>query len=374
MVRMIAGVGLILLSTTLGSCVGPPLELIAELANAIEGQVYTATLSASDGAPTWTVTEGNLPPGLTLSNSTGEIAGTPTVPGAYDFKVRAQTFAPTRTGEDWYTIIVLPELTLSLNLPTARADVAYDYTPTITGGVAPYSVTVAGLPAGMAGAAANGRITGTPQFDYDGLTIEVTVVDSGTPQQTVTDRDTLVVKPTGVAITTESLESAPIGGAYSSTVSATGGKTPYSWSVDAGVLPDGLRLSSSTGVIAGTPEASAVTQTVTIKVTDADSPESTDERELKIVVPVAQLGVSLDDATVGADYDDALGAIGGTTPYTWSIVSGALPAGLTLDTTSGVISGTVEAGAQTQTFTVRVTDADSPATTDDAEFTIVVAP
>jgi len=63
----------------------------------------------------------------------------------------------------------------------------------------------------------------------------------------------------------------------------------------------------------------------------------------------------------------------GISPYTWSITSGSLPAGLSLDPATGAISGT-PTGAETGTFTVTVTDSDSPAATASASLSIGVNP
>ncbi|MBZ5537598.1 MAG: Ig-like domain repeat protein [Acidobacteriia bacterium] len=67
----------------------------------------------------------------------------------------------------------------------------------------------------------------------------------------------------------------------------------------------------------------------------------------------------LPDATFGQAYSTTLQAIGGTTPYTWNISSGALPAGLTLNSSTGTISGTPTTPG-TSSFSVQVTDSSSP--------------
>jgi hypothetical protein len=81
--------------------------------------------------------------------------------------------------------------------------------------------------------------------------------------------------------------------------------------------------------------------------------------------------ISLPGGTVGVAYSATLTASGGTTPYTWSLSSGSLPGGLTLNPTTGSISGTPTA-AGTPTFTVRVTDAASPAATASRSLSIVM--
>jgi hypothetical protein len=79
---------------------------------------------------------------------------------------------------------------------------------------------------------------------------------------------------------------------------------------------------------------------------------------------------TLPAATVGTTYSQTLAAVGGTTPYVWSITSGALPIGLTLST-SGVISGTPST-AGTSTFTVNVSDSSNPVSTSTQNLTIQV--
>ena len=62
---------------------------------------------------------------------------------------------------------------------------------------------------------------------------------------------------------------------------------------------------------------------------------------------------------VGAAYSATLKASGGTTPYTWSLSTGSLPAGLSLNSATGEISGT-PTGEETANFTVKVTDSATP--------------
>jgi hypothetical protein len=80
-----------------------------------------------------------------------------------------------------------------------------------------------------------------------------------------------------------------------------------------------------------------------------------------VVNGVMDLPVDVD----GSAYSVTLGATGGIGPYTWSVTSGSLPVGLTLNPATGVISGTTpEAGEYVlNPFTVQVTDAESPAVT-----------
>lgn len=79
---------------------------------------------------------------------------------------------------------------------------------------------------------------------------------------------TPVVSPSGLAITSPALPGGTVGQPYLTTLTASGGSSPYAWTVASGSLPDGLRLDAGNGQIAGTPTAAGTTN-ITLKVTDA---------------------------------------------------------------------------------------------------------
>ncbi|MHC4714860.1 MAG: putative Ig domain-containing protein [Planctomycetota bacterium] len=107
--------------------------------------------------------------------------------------------------------------------------------------------------------------------------------------------------PPDLEITTTSLPNGTVDVAYSETLAATGGVTPYTWSVISGSLPSGLSLASSTGVISGTPTTEE-TQNFTVQVTDSQDPADTDTQALSITIdpgadPLDITTTSLPDGT-----------------------------------------------------------------------------
>jgi hypothetical protein len=177
-----------------------------------------------------------------------------------------------------------------------------------------------------------------------------------------------------IAITTADLPGGVVGVPYSEAVTASGGETPYSWSVASGSLPPGLTLSdgTSSATISGT-STTAGTSTFTLEVSDGTQ-TATKELSITVVGELAIMTTSLPGATVGTAYSQPVTASGGEAPYGWSVASGSLPPGLTLSdgTPSATISGTPTT-AGTHPFTLEVTDGTQTAT-QELSITVAAAP
>ena len=353
-----------------------PLAIVASALPPVKvGTPYSQALKATGGtaAYTWSITSGKLPPGLTLTPSTGAISGVPTSSGIATFTATVtDSSSPAQASSATRNVVVAPTLLTitSSALPSVTVGAPYQQTLQAAGGTAPYtwSITAGKLPTGLTLVSSIGVITGVTTANGTS-TFTVTVTDSSSPAQ-VTSATTAVVvtpgasvAPTALTITTSVLPSVTVGAAYSQALQAAGGVAPYSWSVTSGQLPAGLPISAA-GVISGTPTTNG-TSTFTVTVSDSSSPAQKQSAGLTIATaagPLAITSLAPHSGTIGSAYSQALTASGGTPAYTWSITSGSLPAGLTLAATTGVISGTPSASG-TSTFTASVSDNGNPAQT-----------
>ena len=169
-----------------------------------------------------------------------------------------------------------------------------------------------------------------------------------------------------------SLPGGAVGAAYSQVVSATGGTGSYTFSVSAGSLGAGLALNASTGVISGTP-TTAGTRNFTIRATDGSGATGTRAYSIIINAAIVVNPATLPGGTVGRCLQPDDHGYRRQRNYTYAISAGALPAGLTLNASSGVISGTPTTAA-TSSFTVRATDGNGASATRAYTVTIAAAP
>ena len=163
-------------------------------------------------------------------------------------------------------------------------------------------------------------------------------------------------------ITPTQLPAARAGVPYATTLSASGGHAPYRWNILSGALPPGLNLNTGTGGLSGTPTQIGSFKFL-VQVFDSSSPSSkaaTGSIGLNVDPPSPQISTSvLVNAQTGIQYQESVHATGGVQPYEWSIASGRLPSGLSLNAASGMLSGTPSQGGQFD-FSVQVSDSSSP--------------
>lgn len=246
----------------------------------IVGQPYSETLSAkrlvsttgsgSDAHAVWSVEQGSLPPGVTLS-ADGLLAGTPTAEGSYRFAVRADLQNGIPPATETYTLAVRQPVVVkspfgSQQQATGEVGIAFRKAFTATGGSGAYtwSLTSGTLPAGVALDAASGTVSGTPQ-GAGNYPFVVTATDSEGRVATVSSSMRVVTR---LGIKTRGLKIASSARAYRATLVALGGVRPLTWRVVRGKLPRGIVLSQRHGTLAGSPRQSGSFR-VTVEVRDA---------------------------------------------------------------------------------------------------------
>ena len=198
-------------------------------------------------------------------------------------------------------------------------------------------------------------------------TINITVVN---PIFAASNAVTFTIQSSLAIATDSGLSAGEVNLSYSLALGATGGAPPWRWSVTSGKLPDGLNLDASGGALTGMPKTAG---TFNFGVQVSDSAQASSNRTFSMTIyPALEIAAApLPGATVGAGYSLTFAATGGLSPQRWTVRpgAGALPPGLTLDTTSGQLSGT-PAAAGTFAFTIQVTDAMQASASRDYSLTV----
>ncbi|HSP67795.1 MAG TPA: putative Ig domain-containing protein [Bryobacteraceae bacterium] len=311
------------------------------LPNATVNQVYSFQMESAGGRTmVWSIPPGwTLPAGFSISSS-GLLTGFGLSTGIFPTRIQALEVESMLAVTRDYTLNVTlgPLHIVESILPTANQNVAYNATLHAAGGIPPYRWSFdIPSPQSMNISPTAGGIFGTPP-NAGTFALPVSLKDA--TGQVFSQSFVFSVLP-AVSITTSALANGLPGVPYSDTVVATGGSLPYRWSVATGALPPGLGLNATSGQIAGTPSASGVF-TFTVQVIDFLAGTAT--KTFSITIGAGQLltitTTSLPDGGLNQPYSQSLAATGGTAPFAWTLGSGTLPTGLTLDAATGVISGT----------------------------------
>ena len=307
---------------------------------------FDAPASAGGSAITgYTVTAN--PGGATASGAGSPLTVTGLTNGvAYTFTVTADNAAGTgaaSTASNAVTpappLVAAPvSLTVAYGAPATAVTLDITGTPTsVAVGTAPAHGTVVASGTGITYQPAAGY-AGPDSFTYtasDGLNTSAPATVTVTVQAaTVTLDATAPADATGSA-------------AYTHAFTASGGTAPYTFAQVAGALPDGLALAAD-GTLSGTPTASG-TFAFTIEATDSSTgtgPFAAQQAyTLTVQAPALALALVTPEITFGDGIDQTLQVTGGTAPYTFTVVDGALPPGVALST-AGVLSGTPTAAGR----------------------------
>ena len=337
----------------------PDLQIVTE--RPPEGRVgepYGVGLRAVGGAfgRTWSVAEGRLPVGVTLS-STGRLAGTPRVDGVFSFlaEVRSGNSVAQRALDLVVREVEFELAVVEVNLPPALLERPYDTAVVAVGGQSPLSWAAIGLPQGLA-MQPSGVIQGTA-VEIGDFSVTLQVRDalgagaSGTTLLRVLDPST-TVRISSLQVPPGVIDQ-PYCDAEPTRLFANGGIRPYVWSATG--LPPGLTLSDD-GTLCGTPtELGRFSPLVTV----ADATGQVDTTTLPLDIlssdTVVIRNLALAPVSVGVPYTEVLEAVGGQGPYRWTAAFGALPPGIVLGE-DGRFSGQ-SSSAGLYPFAVRVLDA-----------------
>ena len=269
--------------------------------------------------------------------------------------------------------VVLPPTFTTVTLVNGSNGGQYSQQIVVTGGVPPLAFSVvcpnnqtSCLPPGLT-LNQNGTLIGVPTTSGTYLFFVkatdrggVPVIGQPPPLSVTSTLFTVIINPAQpLSVTTTSLPPGTVNQPYNISLSAKGGATPYTWSVTPNSLPPGLGLNTSTGKISGTP-TSVGSFPLTATVQDSSVPvqaASSGPLTISIQSPVGLhiTTASLPPGMTATSYSATLTASGGVPPYTWSVINGQLPAGLTLESQTGLVSG-IPILLGTSTFTVQVQD------------------
>ena len=220
----------------------------------------------------------------------------------------------------------------------------------------------------------SGLLSGTPTASSCGNSFTVMVTDSSTPQQTANATFTPDIEGFYV-----SLRVAQIGVFYNDGIQLQCAVSPVSWSLVSGAIPPGLQLQPFPGNtyqlnFRGTP-TTAGSYNFTVQAIDASGRQGQQAGTITVLPPALVLtDTVMQTGAVNQPFDHSPTTTGGTPPYQFSVSSGSLPPGLTLNAATADISGKPTTAAFYQ-FNLHVTDSTTPAAfTFDKPYTLLVTP
>lgn len=236
------------------------------------GVPYSLQMTATaEGAKTFSINSGALPPGLAIDAATGLISGTPTASGTFDFQVLAKMNEDTRTDTKGLSITIRDPLAIAAEDPfgptqsaVGEVSVPFEAMFTASGGNGTYTWSLGSgtLPPGLD--MAEGALSGTPTTPGV-YRFVARVTDS---EGRVANYAARVAVAAKLAITTPRLAPGRVGKLYRAKVSTTGGLKPTQWRIVRGPLPRGLTFDRTTGRISGLPKRAGFYR-VTFEATDS---------------------------------------------------------------------------------------------------------
>ncbi|OOW00994.1 IPT/TIG domain/outer membrane autotransporter barrel domain-containing protein [Pseudomonas sp. MF4836] len=317
------------------------------------------TLSLSGGTATSVAVASAASHGTATASGTS-ITYTPTAgfSGSDSFTYTATNASGTSTAATVTITVSPPTLTITpTTLPNGTQGSAYSQTVSASGGTAPYTyaISAGSLPAGLSLNTGTGVLSGTPSA-------------SGTFNLTVTATDANSATGSRAYSLLINALAPPVAGAVSAIVAANSSNNPITLNLSGGTATS-VAVASAASHGTATASGTSITYTptagysgsdsFTYTATNAGGTSSPATVTITVSPPTVTITpTTLPNGTQGTAYSQTVSASGGTAPYTYAISAGSLPAGLSLNTGTGVLSGTPSASG-TFNLTVTATDANS---------------
>jgi hypothetical protein len=346
----------------------PPTTVTGTPPNGLVNTVYPAFNFVANGypAPTFAMTTGTLPAGLSLNSTTGAISGTPTVAGLTTGLIVTATNTKGTKTLTFSIEIDAPPTTVTGTPPAGVVGTPYPaFHFTANGYPAPtFAMTTGTLPAGLSLASATGVISGTPTVA--GLTTGLIVTATNTKgTKTLTFSIEIDAPPT---IVSGAPPAGTVGTAYPAFHFTANGYPAPTFAMTTGTLPAGLSLASATGVISGTPTVAGLTTGLIVTATNTRGSAAL-TFSIEIDGPPTALTGTPPAGVVGTPYPAFHFTANGYPAPTFAISTGTLPPGLSLNATTGAISGTPTKAATTSGLVVKATNSKGSTT---LTFSIVI--
>jgi hypothetical protein len=236
---------------------------------AVGASFSQANPAAGGTAPyTYVLASGTLPAGTTLNNATGTVSGTPTTAGAFSYAIRAtdsQGAPATATGATVSGTIAKGSQTINF-APLGNASLSASpltLSATTSASLTVTFASVTPLVCSVSGTSLTLFTTGT-------CTINADQAGDANWNAAAQVQRSFTVTPATLVLTPGAPSGTTVGASYSQANPASGGTTPYAYSLSSGALPAGTTLDAATGTVSGTP-TTAGPFSYAVQVTDSQA-------------------------------------------------------------------------------------------------------